>query len=161
MSLDYHRKLLRHRLARMRQLGGRERLLLAEAFVALAAARAALLVQPFPRIAKRLGGFVPPDEARARAAARSAPPEARALAEAVGLAIVRATRHLPFKAVCLPQALAARKMLARRGVASVLHFGTISAPGAELKAHAWLDSGGIEVTGYPLDSRLIEVACLA
>ena len=58
-------KMLRHRVNRARQVDNRERLLLAEAIWNLAAARLRLATQPFPRIARRLGGFVTPAQARA------------------------------------------------------------------------------------------------
>ena len=64
--------------------------------------------------------------------------------------MTRAARHVPFKAVCLPQAMAARVMLKRRGVASVMHFGAARGQEKPLDAHAWLDAAGVEVTGYPV-----------
>jgi hypothetical protein len=44
------------------------------------------------------------------------------VAEEVGWAVTRAVRHVPFNAVCLPQAMAARIMLKRRSVENVLYF---------------------------------------
>jgi hypothetical protein len=35
--------------------------------------------------------------------------------------MTRAARHVPFNAVCLPHAMAARIVLKRRGIDSVLH----------------------------------------
>jgi len=57
--------------------------------------------------------------------------------------------------------MAARAMLDRRGVRSVIHFGTARGEALTLSAHAWLDAAGVEVTGYPLDQRYAEIACLA
>ena len=68
-------------------------------------------------------------------------------------------RYVPFKAVCLPQAMAARIMLGRRGVASVLHFGAAKGKDRPIDAHAWLDAAGVEVTGYPVAAQFAEVAC--
>jgi hypothetical protein len=73
--------------------------------------------------------------------------------------VTRAARYVPFKAVCLPQAMAARVMLARRGVASIMHFGAARGREKPLDAHAWLDAAGIEVTGYPVPHELVEIAC--
>jgi len=81
------------------------------------------------------------------------------LAEEIGWATVRAAEHVPFKAVCLPQAMAARIMLRRRGVASVLHFGAAKGKDKPIDAHAWLDAAGVEVTGYPVAAQFSEIAC--
>jgi hypothetical protein len=92
--------------------------------------------------------------------AQSAQPQEHArLAEEVGWAVTRAALYLPFKAVCLPQAMAARVMLTRRGIASVLHFGAAKSEGRPLDAHAWLDAAGVEVTGYPVGRGFAEIAC--
>ena len=153
-------KMLRHRVNRTRQIGGRERLLLAEAIWALATARFQLATQPFPRIAQRLGGFVTPAKARETTAAWAAAPDDQATASKIGWAVTRAARHVPFGAVCLPQAMAAKTMLARRGIASVMHFGTMRDEKLSLSAHAWLDAAGVEVTGYPVEANFTEVACI-
>jgi hypothetical protein len=76
-----------------------------------------------------------------------------------GWAVTRAARHVPFSAVCLPQAMAARIMLKRRGVDSVLHFGARIGQDKPIDAHAWLDAAGVEVTGYPVAKTFAETAC--
>lgn len=50
--------------------------------------------------------------------------------------------YVPFKAICLPQAIAAKLMLERRGVASSLHLGAAlhTRSGKAFEAHAWLDA---------------------
>ena len=69
------------------------------------------------------------------------------LALRVRQAVTTAARNVPWNAVCLPQALAAKAMLARRGCGSSFHLGAdINAQG-KLTAHAWLVSGGIVVVG--------------
>lgn len=55
--------------------------------------------------------------------------------------------------------LAARVMLKRRGVASVMHFGAAKGETKPLDAHAWLDAAGVEVTGYPVAKGFSEIAC--
>lgn len=45
-------------------------------------------------------------------------------------------------------------MLERRGIGSVLHLGVRDPIWGALKAHAWLDAGGLNVTGYPVDPAL-------
>jgi hypothetical protein len=151
-------RLIRRLLLRFRQVGARRRLLLMEAVACLLLARLALIFIPFPRIARRLGNLVPPSDPRVLRAKESAAAEAL-LATDIGWAVTRAARYVPFKAVCLPQAPAARAMLKRRGVASVMHFGAAKGEDRPLDAHAWLDAAGIEVTGYPVAKRFAEVAC--
>jgi Transglutaminase-like superfamily len=152
-------RLIRRLLRRFGQIGNRRRALLAEAATCLFGARLALIFIPFPRLARHLGTFVPPTDPRAsRRKTVSADGEAL-LAEDIGWAVTRAARYLPFKAVCLPQAMAARVMLKRRGVESVMHFGAAKGTDKPLDAHAWLDAAGVEVTGYPVAENFAEIAC--
>ena len=43
-------------------------------------------------------------------------------------------------------------------IGNVLHLGVRDPTGMALEAHAWLDAGGLNVTGYPVDPALTEVA---
>src|SRR5580704_7226975 len=149
----------RRLLLRFGQIDHRRRALLVEAVAYLLAARLALIFIPFPRLARHLGTFVPPTDPRAAQAAAQTAPEQTRLAEDIGWAVTRAARYVPFKAVCLPQAMAARVMLRRRGVPSVMHFGATKGADKPLDAHAWLDAAGVEVTGYPVSKGLAEIAC--
>ena len=56
-------RLIRRLLLRFRQIDNRRRALLVEAVAYLFAARLALIFIPFPRLARRLGTFVPPTDA--------------------------------------------------------------------------------------------------
>jgi len=152
-------RLIHRLLLRFRQIDNRRRILLAEAVTYLLAARLALIFIPFPRLAPRLGSFVPPTDPRAGEARMAAAPDQTKLAEEIGWAVTRAARYLPFKAVCLPQAMAAQVMLKRRGVKSVMHFGAAKGTDKPLDAHAWLDAAGVEVTGYPVAENFAEIAC--
>jgi hypothetical protein len=145
---------IRRLLRRFAQLDYRSRLLLAEAVVCLLAARFALMFVPFPRLAPRFGTLVSPSDSRIR----MADPGAALIAADVSWAVTRAARYTPFRAVCLPQAMAAHDMLRRRGVASVIHFGAAKGDVKALYTHAWLDAAGVEVTGYPVGERLAEIA---
>ena len=69
------------------------------------------------------------------------------LARRIGRAVLTASRHVPWQAACLPQALAAKLMLALRGQGSALHLGARLDEGGDLAAHAWLTCGGNIVTG--------------
>jgi hypothetical protein len=69
-------------------------------------------------------------------------------AQLIGIAIGRAARHVPFRAVCLQQAFAAFLMLRRRGLAATVHLGLMPQDGpAGLQSHAWSLSGTTPVTG--------------
>lgn len=85
-------------------------------------------------------------------------PEGRRLARKVARVVRRVARHVPFPAMCLPQAMAAQWMLRRRGIPSRLFFGARrrlrpeSAPHTDGSAsgmdfHAWLTIGNDCVLG--------------
>jgi hypothetical protein len=116
-------RFIRRLLFRFAQVGPRSRLLVVEAVARLLLARLALIFVPFPRLARRLGTFVPPSDTRALQARDRISQEQAEFPGDTSWAVTRAARYVPFKAACLPQAMAARVMLKRRGVASVLHFG--------------------------------------
>lgn len=78
----------------------------------------------------------------------------------VGWAVTRTAGYLPFSALCLAQALAARAMLRRRGIGSILHVGVARPEAAPFEAHAWLEAVGVEVTGYPVPPHFREIGCL-
>ena len=65
----------------------------------------------------------------------------------VRLAIQRALANVPGSPNCLPQALAARWMLERRGIAGRLYIGTQRSDAAAPPFHAWLKVGDEWVTG--------------
>ena len=65
----------------------------------------------------------------------------------VRLAIQRALANVPGSPNCLPQALAARWMLERRGIAGRLYIGTQRTDAAAPAFHAWLKVGEEWVTG--------------
>lgn len=142
---------------RLVQVDWRERGLLAEAVVRLAFARFRIAGQPFRKIAATLGVFVPPADPRIAQAKEPGPEDQARLAREVGWAVTRAASHVPFKAVCLPQAMAAHAMLRRRGVDSVMHLGARRSEEKPIDAHAWLDAAGVEVTGYPLQQGMTEI----
>jgi hypothetical protein len=145
------------RLVTAVRLSRADRRLLAEAAAALLAARQRGK-QPFRALAAELGGLVAPGTPHAPSASLL-PDQARAVSR-VRWAIGIIAPWMPFRARCLQQAIAARTMLARRGIGSVLHLGVGekagSGSGSGLIAHAWLDAGGIKVTGYPVDPVLVE-----
>ena len=152
---------LRHRAHRLGQVGLWDAALLAEASVRLAAARIAIATRPFPAIARKMGGFMAPQHAAAKAEPHPPSPEDQEIARKIGWAVTRAARHLPFEAVCLPQAMAGHAMLKKRNIFGIIHFGTMRGEAMSLAAHAWLNAGDVEVTGYPVEAAFTEIACIA
>jgi hypothetical protein len=126
-------------LAKFFRLSGEDRRLVLEAAVWLCLARAAVMTLPFRRIASILGrpkgGLVTEDETSALQAHR------------VAWAVRRTSCYTPWLSNCLAKAIAGRCMLRRRRIASTLYFGMIKGSDGELAAHAWLQSGGITLSG--------------
>ncbi len=125
---------LRRKLRSFASLSWRDRARVAEAAALLTAARGAVLVLPYRVLQRWLrfdGGAAAPD---------------RASVLRVRRAVATAASNLPFAAVCLPQAMAAKVMLARRGFRSSLVLG-VGRDRNELLLHSWLEAGGMVVTG--------------
>jgi hypothetical protein len=125
------------KLRRLRAMAWNERRLIAEAAFALGIARLALVCVPFRRIAPWL---------------MRQPRRPQMIANPLfniqmRRAVTIAARNVPWKAVCLPQAMAAKWMLARRGYPSILHLGVGKDHTGAMIAHAWLDVGDVTVVG--------------
>lgn len=132
-----------------------DRRLIVEAMAALLAARLRSIL-PFKVLARHLGGIVAPHTPP------GAPPAPLSLAEEDAVLAIRwsvgaVAPWMPFRTLCLQQAIAARAMLTRRGIGSVLHLGVQGLADTKLEAHAWLNVGMLNVTGYPVDPALTEV----
>lgn len=140
-------------------VSGRQMKLILESIICLAAARLALLIWPFQNVAMRLGDLVAPNDPRALAVLAAAPPDSARFAAEIGRVVGAVARWMPFRAVCLQQALAAHAMLRRRHIASALHLGSGRDGAGKLVAHAWLDSEGLPVTGYPVAPHIHEIGC--
>lgn len=115
-----------------------ERRMTVEAALALTVVSAALKALPFAMAMRAFGLRV-----GQAALKRAADP---AQARKIGRAVARAARRLPFKPVCLPQAVAAALMLRRRGLAAEVRFGVAKRNGA-VTAHAWSLCGDVPATG--------------
>lgn len=126
---------LARKLGTLSRLRWADRLLLAEAAILLALARICVLTVPFRVLARWLSR------------APDAPAPDPSLADRVGRAVRVAARNVPWNAVCLPQAIAAKAMLARRGQGSAFHLGATIEDDGKLNAHAWLECDGRIVTG--------------
>jgi hypothetical protein len=148
-----------HKLRTALTLGPRRQLLVAEASASMLAARVTLAIFPFRRIARGLGAFVPPNDPRVAIQAQGVGEEQARIAKEVGWAVRASAPWMPFRSVCLQQAMAAHAMLRRRGIASVMHFGAGKSEAKPIDAHAWLDAAGVKVTGYPVAPHMAELGC--
>lgn len=112
-----------------------DKLLVFEAVGALALARLCVITLPFRRLAPWLRRAPESDQFDPELAVR------------VRNAVMTAAKHVPWNAVCLPQAMAAKAMLARRGCGSSFHLGASFDANKKIVAHAWLEGGGGVVIG--------------
>jgi Transglutaminase-like superfamily len=118
----------RTKVLALRAMPCADRQLVAEAAILLGVSRLLLLSIPFRLIVPLLSRKI-----RCSLESRHQPPDRR-----VRWAAMIAARNVPFRAVCLPQAMAAKFMLARRGYPSILHLGVGKNDASNLIGHAWL-----------------------
>jgi len=144
---------------RLGRIDRRRRWLLFEATLWLGLARASVLVVPFRYLARGIGNVTAPKDGLAAAHPPAPPATEIELVRDIGWAVTRAARYVPFKAVCLPQALAAKMMLRRRKLSGVLYFGAARQAAGRLEAHAWVVAAGVEVTGYPEAHGFTPITC--
>ncbi len=126
-------------LEKLRTLSPSERRALLTAGLSLCRARLEVRLRPFRKIASSLETPEPSQPLTAT--------ETEQL-EAIGWAIRALGARVPWFRNCLVQAVAAKRLLGRRGIASTLHLGV--APCIEqtsFEAHAWLEVGGRIVVG--------------
>jgi hypothetical protein len=134
------------RLRKFVTLPPADRRLTMEAAAWLTLALGLLALLPFRRIAGWFGEAVDGDAPLTGLADGRRQAEARR----IGRAVERAARHLPMNVRCLPQAIAAKAMLGRRGIASTMHFGVQLSDGGSngrISAHAWVTVGETGVIG--------------
>ena len=122
---------------RYRALSSADRLLLREALALLAFVRCGLIVLPFSFVRRMLRREAGPGPGEANVPAR------------VAWAMGALTRRTPGPTTCLAQALVAHALLRRRGARSALRIGVRKRTGepGPLRAHAWVESGGLIVVG--------------
>lgn len=131
----------RSTLARIRSLSPQQRRTLLEALTALGRARLEVRFRPFRSIVSSIEGPAPRDD-RATSSA-----ELHDL-ETVSWAFRVLGARVPPFGNCLTQAVAAKRLLNRRGIGSTLHLGVAPGPGqAPFEAHAWLEARGRVVIG--------------
>ena len=122
---------------RLTKLSAAEAGLLIEAALTLIGARAAIALLPFFRISLFFDRSI--TKVRREDSGRSA--------AAIGLAIDRLYRRLPWRPTCLVRSVAAMTMLRRRRLPGVLSIGARRPEDEAFKAHAWVVSAGHSVVG--------------
>jgi len=111
-----------------------------EAFCLSGMVRMAILVAPFRWVSLFLG----------RQTAESPwaeDAENIRIAVRIGRVVETASRFTPWESKCLVQALVAKIMLRRLGIANTLYLGVVRDGRKGLAAHAWLRCGEMVVTG--------------
>ena len=127
----------------------------AEATAWLALARLAILLVRFPALSRRLG-------ARMHESTQVDDDRRRPVLRRIRWAIGAVSRRAPWRCKCLEQAVAAKMMLRRRGLASTLYLGVArEESGPSVQAHAWLRCGSYYVTGGEERARYAVVSTFA
>ncbi|WP_300974431.1 lasso peptide biosynthesis B2 protein [Sphingomonas sp. LHG3406-1] len=75
----------------------------------------------------------------------------------LGRIVAAVARRLPFRAMCFEQGLTVQRMLRRRGLPAVLHYGIDPADG--MRAHVWVSLDGRIVHGGETAEEFTEVGC--
>jgi len=132
------------------QISWRDRMLMLEAALWLAAASIAIATLPFRHVQRMA-------ELPVRRIALS-PASHAATVRRVRWSIIACARRAPWRARCFQQGLAAHWMLRRSAVASVLYYG--AAPDAKrgLVAHVWVRAGDTDVIGGEAAARFAVLA---
>ncbi len=135
---------MRSWVARLRWLMRRPRpllLLIAASIFWLAIARAAVLTLPHARLERWFGE---PFDESGDTITDGQLEQARKVAWAIDLV----SRHTPWTSNCLPQAMAARRLLRSRRIPTTIYIGAkFHETETKLVAHAWCRSGSFYVTG--------------
>ena len=89
-------------------------------------------------------------------------PVAEARALSIARVVQMASRYTPWVSNCFPQAVTARILLGLYGVPYCLYFGVSrDAADSDMKAHAWVATGRVRVTGGASFGQFAVVGCFA
>lgn len=132
-------------------LTGLERRLLIEAVIWCALTRLIMLTVPFRNYHKLLGK---PQDKNSVSSVSSVVKNKKKPIEQIGKAVSRASRNVPWHTRCFVEAIAAKRMLKRRGIPCTVYLGLKKVktvedgqPMEDLSAHAWTACGDFTVTG--------------
>ena len=133
---------------RYRTLEPAERRLLREAGTLLVLVRIGLVILPYARLRRLLDRYAGKRGHPGVGAPASASPGD--ILRKISWAVGAFSRRTPGPTTCLAQALTAHALLGRLGCPSQLRIGVrgrASAAPGPLRAHAWVESGGVVVVG--------------
>jgi hypothetical protein len=125
------------RLAAMSQA---DLLLLSEAVATLAVSSIAIRLLPFRKV---VGGMTAAGAEKSRVSQEHFEHEIRR----VRWAVEAAARRVPWRTVCFQKGVALHKMLGRRNITTVLHYGIAQDQDRGLSAHVWVTYAGLPVIG--------------
>ena len=125
-----------HRLGRFLYLPVRDKALLLQATLLLAAIRVGLSILPFARVRGVLTRLASVEGRKGKLA------DASTVVERTVWAVETAGRQFPAIGTCLYQALAAHVILARRGCRANLRIGVKRGADGKFTGHAWLEKDG-------------------
>ena len=126
----------------LKKLTFTEYALFTEAWLLLAIARLLLIFLPFKKLAPLLGKTVTANTNTAHSSVNTL------FLQQTSTAIARGCRYAFWRTKCFEQALAAKLILKRRGIVSLLLFGVYKNPDTlQLTAHAWILCNGMIITG--------------
>lgn len=124
------------------------------AWWSLVVSRLRLSVLTFPRVYPKLGHLMAESP-------HTDPEGCEGLVEGIALAIDRMRWYLPWQSNCLVRAVAAHRMLSRRGIPHTLYIGMAKSVDGAFEVHAWLRCGSRVVTGGGQLERYAVVAHIA
>ena len=133
---------LRRKITTWSNLPRSQKLLFVVTIPLLGVARLAILVLPFRILARRLG-----EDFKTTPLVPLITTENKKIATLIGRSVRMAARYTPWQSKCLAQALVAGFLLEVLKIPHGLYLGVCRGAESEMKAHAWVCSGPIYVTG--------------
>lgn len=129
----------------------RDKLLCIQAFILCGIARITILLISFNKIKKYIGTYN-------KESSFDIENSQYQYIKKISWAVNRASQFTPWESKCLVQALTAQRMLKHRNIYSTLYLGVAKDGEKDMKAHAWLRSGAMIVTGGYESKHFKEVA---
>jgi hypothetical protein len=126
--------------SKVRKVSGRDWCLFVRAIYWTGIARILIVFVPLKRFSFLLGTHM-------KVTPETAVPENMEILKAVGIAISRASRFVPWRCKCYEQAIAAKMILRGYGLETTLYYGIAKEQDKKLIAHAWVRCGDYIVTG--------------
>lgn len=131
-------------LARVRRLRWQDLALVMTALAEVLRTRLALTARRTPNIRSRIAASL--QASKPVGASLSNPQDHRTAFAEVAWSVAAAARLVP-RATCLTQAFSAQHLLARRGIASVVHLTVPKDASSGFRPHAWVMGDGIILLG--------------